>query len=129
MEKRSIKHLREQVTTEIQEQTAKLRKMYAETTTHSRALLILTKEEMVPYKHMRNLVELPLGLAHTLVAMGYIEHFGEQKLVVKLKNGVYFPRLEIIWKNRKNNSQQDANSLYPKQSYHLPDRNFPYVRL
>lgn len=90
MEKRSIKHLREQVTTEIQEQTAKLRKMYAETTTHSRALLILTKEEMVPYKHMRNLVELPLGLAHTLVAMGYIEHFGEQKLVVKLENGVLY---------------------------------------
>ena len=90
MEKHTIKNLREQVTTEIQEQTAKLRKMYTEPTTPSKALPILTREEMVPYKHMRNLVELPLGSAHTLVAIGYIEHYGEQKLVVKLENGVLY---------------------------------------
>ena len=60
MEKYSVKHLREQATKALQEQTAKLKKMHAEPTMPSKALPILTREEMVPYKHMRNLAELPL---------------------------------------------------------------------
>ena len=71
----------------MQEERAKLRKVHAEPITPS-SLPMLPKEEMVPNKHMRNLVELPLRSAHTLVAIGYIEHYGQQKLVVKLENGI-----------------------------------------
>ncbi|CAB4013170.1 Hypothetical predicted protein [Paramuricea clavata] len=90
MQKHSIKRLREQVTEEIREQTAMLTKMQAEPKTASKALPILTREEMVPYKHMRNLAELSLGSTHTLVAIGYIEHYGQEKLVVKLSYGILY---------------------------------------
>ena len=44
---------------------------------------VLAREEMVPYKHMQNLAELPLGSTH-------IEHYGQQKLVVKLGDGILY---------------------------------------
>lgn len=40
---------------------------------------------MVPYKHMRNLAELPL---HTFTAIGYIDHYGSEKLAAKLGDGI-----------------------------------------
>ena len=49
-----------------------------------------TREEMVPYKHMRNLAELPLGSTHTVTAIGYIDHYGQQKLVIKLEDGISY---------------------------------------
>ena len=90
MQKHSIKCLREQVTKEIREQTAKLTKMQAEPTTPSKALPILTREEMVPYKHLKNLAELPLGSTYILVAIGYVEHYGQERLVVKLADGTIY---------------------------------------
>ena len=45
---------------------------------------------MVPYKHIRNLTKLPLGSMHTLVAIGYIEHYVQEKLVVKLDDGALY---------------------------------------
>ena len=48
----------------------------------------LVREEMVPYKHMQNLAELPLGSTHTVTA--YIDHYGHQKLVVKLGDGITY---------------------------------------
>ena len=90
MEKYSVKHLREQATKALQEQTAKLKKMHAEPTMPSKALPILTREEMVPYKHMRNLAELPLRSIHTVIAIGDIEHYGQKKLVVKLDDGINY---------------------------------------
>jgi hypothetical protein len=90
MQKHSIKCLREQVTKEIREQTAKLTKMQAEPTTPSKALPILTREEMVPYKHLKNLAELPLGSTYILVAIGYVEHYGQERLVVKLADDTIY---------------------------------------
>ena len=51
---------------------------------------VLTREEMVPYKHIQNLAELPLGSTHTVVAIGHIEHYGQEKLVVKLDDGILY---------------------------------------
>ena len=45
---------------------------------------------MVPYKYMRNLVELPISSTHTVTAIGYIEHYGQEKFVVKLDDGVIY---------------------------------------
>ena len=51
---------------------------------------VLAREEMVPYKHMQNLAKLPLGSTHTVVAIGHIEHYGQEKLVVKLDDGILY---------------------------------------
>ena len=59
-------------------------------TTNVENLTTLAREDMVPYKHLQNLVELPLGSTYTVSAVGYIEHYGQQKLAVKLDNGVIF---------------------------------------
>ena len=58
MEKDSIKSLREQITREIQEEKSKMAS--ADLTMPVKSPPVLTREEMVPYKHMRNLAELPL---------------------------------------------------------------------
>ena len=79
MEEYSIKNLREQVAKEMQEERAKLRKAYAESTTPSKALPILTREEMVPYKHMQNLAELPLGSTFNVMAIGYNDRYTDKK--------------------------------------------------
>jgi hypothetical protein len=50
MEKYSIKHLREQVAKEMQEEREKFEQ--ANMATRSQAAKILTREEMIPYKHM-----------------------------------------------------------------------------
>ena len=88
MEKYSIKHLREQVAKEMQEEKEKLKQ--ANMITPSQVVETLTREEMVPYKHMRNLAELPLGSTHIVVAIGHIDHYGQQKLIVKLQDGTIY---------------------------------------
>ena len=88
MEKDSIKSLREQITREIQKE--KLKMACVDPTRSVDSLPVLAREEMVPYKHMQNLAELPLGSTHTVVAIGYIEHYGQEKLVVKLDDGILY---------------------------------------
>ena len=88
MEKDSIKSLREQITREIQEE--KLKMACADPTRSVDSPPVLAREEMVPYKHMQNLAELPLNSTHTVVAIGHIEHYGQEKLVVKLDNGMLY---------------------------------------
>jgi hypothetical protein len=39
---------------------------------------------------MRNVAELPLASTNTLVAIGYIEHYGQEKLVIKLADGILY---------------------------------------
>ena len=78
MEKDSIKSLQEQITREIQE---KSKMACVDSTMDSPP--VLAREEMVSYKHMQNLADLSLGSTHTVVAVGHIEHYGQQKLVVK----------------------------------------------
>ena len=51
---------------------------------------VLARKEMVPYKQMQNLAELPYNLIHTVVTIGYIHHYGQHKLVVKLDNGISY---------------------------------------
>ena len=77
MEKDSIKSLREQITREIQE---KSEMACADPTISVESPPFLAREKMVPYKHMQNLAELPLGSTHTVTAIGYIDHYGQQKL-------------------------------------------------
>ena len=88
MEKDSIKRLREQVTREIREEKSKM--AFADPTMSVESPPVLARKEMVPYKHMRNLAELPLGSSHTVRAVGYIDHYGQEKLVVKLDDGVLY---------------------------------------
>ena len=78
MEKDSIKSLREQVTREIQEEKLKMACAYPTRSVESPP--VLAREEMVTYKHMRNLADLPLGSTHTVTAIGYIAHYGQEKL-------------------------------------------------
>ena len=87
MEQFAIKRLREQVKNEMRDEEAKLRLLVTHSMTSSNAPPLLTREEMVPYKHMQNLAELPFGSIHTVVGIGYIEHYGQERLVVKLDNG------------------------------------------
>ena len=88
MEKNCIKSLREQITREIQEE--KLKMACVDPTRSVGSPPVLTREEMMPYKHIQNLAELPLGSTHTVVAIGHIEHYGQEKLVVKLDDGILY---------------------------------------
>ena len=88
MEKNSIKSVREQITREIQEE--KLKMACVDSTISAESPPFLVREEMVPYKHMQNLADLPLASTHTIVAVGHIEHYGQQKLVVKLDDGILY---------------------------------------
>ena len=46
---------------------------------------------MFPYsKHMRNLVERPLGSTNNVRAIGYIDYYGQEKLVVKLDDAILY---------------------------------------
>ena len=94
MEKDSIKSLPEQVTWETQEEKLKMACAYSTLSVESPP--VLTREEMVPYKHMRDLAELPLGSTHTVTAIGYIDHYGQKKLVVKLDDGILYQAGEYL---------------------------------
>jgi hypothetical protein len=39
---------------------------------------------------MKNLAELPLGSTYILVAIGYVVHYGQERLVVKLADGTIY---------------------------------------
>ena len=99
MEKDSIKSLREQITREIQEEKSKMAS--ADLTMPVESPPVLAREEMVPYKHVRNLAELPLGSTHTVTAIGYIEHYGQQKLVVKLGDGILYQAGENLERQKE----------------------------
>ena len=99
MEKDSIKSLREQITREIQEEKSKMAS--ADLTMPVESPPVLTREEIVPYKHMRNLAELPLGSTHTVTAIGYIKHYGQQKLVVKLGDGMLYQAGENLERQKE----------------------------
>lgn len=89
MEKYSIKHKQRQLTREMKEDEKMLENAITESN-QSKMMCGLAKEEMVPYKHMKNLAELPLGSTYTILAIGYSEHYGQQKLVLKLDDGTLY---------------------------------------
>ena len=99
MEKDSIKSLREQITREIQEEKSKM--ACADPTISAESPPFLVREKMVPYKHMQNLAELPLGSTHTDTAIGYIDHYGQQKLVVKLDDGITYQAGEHLERQKE----------------------------
>ena len=88
MEQYSIKHLQDELSAELEEDYTRLKDAVTQTT--AQALPLLTRESMLPYKYMRNLVELPIGSTHTVTITDYIEHYGQEKLVVKLEDGVIY---------------------------------------
>ncbi len=47
----------------------------------------ICKEDIEAYKHLSNLIELPIGSAHEITAFGFQSHYGRDKLVVKLSDG------------------------------------------
>ena len=98
MGKDSIKSLREQITREIHEE--KLKMACVDPTRSVDSLPVMAREEMVPYKHMRNLAELPLGSTHTVTAIGYINHYG-QKLVIKLEDGTSYQAGEHLERQKE----------------------------
>ena len=99
MEKDSIKSLREQITREIQEEKSKM--ACADPTISAESPPFLVREKMVPYKHMQNLAELTLGSTHTDTAIGYIDHYGQQKLVVKLDDGITYQAGEHLERQKE----------------------------
>ena len=89
IEKKSIKSLREQVAREIQEETLK---MAAQIRPGLRNLHIYWQGKKLC---LTNICEiwpsyLPLGSTHTVTAIGYIDHCGQEKLVVKLDDGILY---------------------------------------
>lgn len=58
------------------------------------------KDNPNKHTHRRNLTPLPPEFA-ALVKISYIEHYGQQKLVDKLENGIHFIWLQIIWRDGK----------------------------
>ena len=82
----SIKSKQKELAEEIADHTVKLQKVMAKLRS-GEALPFIARENMVPYKHLPNLAELPLGAIHTVKGVGYSEHYGQQKLVVQLDTG------------------------------------------
>ena len=75
LEQYSIKHLQEELRTQLEEDCANLKK-YHYTIENASLSAILSREAMVSYKHTRNLTELPLGSVHAVTAIGHLEHYG-----------------------------------------------------
>ena len=50
----------------------------------------------VSYKALNNLAELPVGSVHALAGIGYAKHYGQDKLVVQLDNGVSYQAGEFL---------------------------------
>lgn len=105
MEQYAFKHLQEQVKKEIQDEEAKLRQLVAHTMTPTKVLPLLSREEMVSYKQMQNLAEPPLGSTHIVVGIGHVEHYGQEKLFVKLDDST-------IYQARDNLEQQKEQLMY-----------------
>ena len=89
-EQYSLKTIRHNLTKEIEEQKEQMETAQAAATNNTVPLPLLPREELVPYKHLKNIAELPVGSIHTVVTLGYSEHYGQQKLVVKMDdNSLY----------------------------------------
>ena len=89
MEKDSIKSLREQITRETQEEKSKM--ACVDSTMPLDSSPVLAREEMVPYKHMQNLAELPLGSTHTVVAAYFDSVDGQTSLRWSSTSFISFP--------------------------------------
>ena len=50
----------------------------------------------VPYRALNNLAELPVGSVYVVTALGYAKHYGKDKLVVQLENGVSYQAGEFL---------------------------------
>ena len=50
---------------------------------------VLSREQLIPYKEYQNLAILPLQSVHKIEAIGYVSHYGTDRLVVKLPNATY----------------------------------------
>ena len=50
----------------------------------------------VPYKALNNLAELPIGSVHAVSGIGYAKHYGKDKLVIQLDNGVSYQAGEFV---------------------------------
>lgn len=87
MEKYSIKNIQQKLTKEMEEHAVKMETALDPATNNANPLPQLARQDLVPYKHLKNLAELPLGSTCTVLAIGYSEHYGQQKLVVKLEDG------------------------------------------
>ena len=50
---------------------------------------VIQRQDLLRYKEYDNLRCLPIGSVHRVVALGYIEHYGRERLVVKLGDKIY----------------------------------------
>ena len=51
---------------------------------------------LVPYKALNNLAELSIGSVHAVSGIGYAKHYGQDKLVVQLDNGMTYQAGEFL---------------------------------
>lgn len=66
MAKYSINNIQKELAKEIQEENKKLENILTESSRSTMAASILAREDMVPYKHLKSLAELPLGSTYTI---------------------------------------------------------------
>ena len=50
---------------------------------------LMDREHLRPYKEYQNLTILPVGSIHKIMGIGYISHYGMERMVVKLQDSVY----------------------------------------
>lgn len=104
-EKFSLKSIQRNLEKEITVQKEQLETVQAEALNNSTPLLQLTREELIPYKHCKNLADLPLGSIYTVTAIGNSEHYGQQKLVLKLDDGSLYQAGPHVEENKEQLTQ------------------------
>ena len=59
-------------------------------------LPILPETDIIPYKQLINLTSLDIGSSYIVEAIGFVAHYGQQKLVIKLDNGICYQAGEYV---------------------------------
>ena len=59
------------------------------TASRSGVVVIMPRDHLVPYKEYKNLATLAIGSVHKIEAIGYILHYGTERMVVKLEGNIY----------------------------------------
>ena len=57
--------------------------------TDNTPITVIPRERLVNYREYTNLNQLPIGSVHTIQAIGYVNHYGTERLVVKVRDKMY----------------------------------------
>jgi hypothetical protein len=65
---------------------SKLATVARDTRVRIEPLPLIPPTDILPYKGLPNIVQLPVGSVHTVIGIGKCAHYGQAKLVIKLNN-------------------------------------------